>query len=121
MFRYPSLENTFTLDCPPVGVRLDKPATLKGRVVRFTVRAPRRIRVEAALWIPQLRRPVGQMALPVRLHAGANRVSVRLTKAGMRKLGRARTLSMRVFAFAISPSEDAIEIRRGLQVKRVGG
>jgi hypothetical protein len=121
MFRYPSLENSFSDDCPPVGVRLGKRATLRGRTLKFSVEAPRRISLDARLTVPQLPgRWAAKMRRPARLHAGANRVSMKLSRKAMRKLAGPHTPQIRLFGFAISPSQDAIQVRRGFAVKRVG-
>jgi hypothetical protein len=118
MYRHPSLENLFSLDCPPVGVRLDKRARLKGRTVRFTVHAPRAIRLLAVLGLPPLPKPAGRTRGRPRLHTGVNRVSIRLTRTAMRKLGRRRTVTMRLMGVAISPTGDGIDVGRWLEIKR---
>jgi hypothetical protein len=117
MFRYPSLENRFSLDCPPVGVGLGKRFTLKGRMFRFTVLAPRRIGLLAQLVLPQLRLRAGRTPRQVRLHKGTNHVSIRLKRAALRRLGR-HTVPVTLMGLAISPSGDAIEVRRGFKIKR---
>jgi hypothetical protein len=117
MFPYPSLQNHYTADCPPVGVKIRDGGSRRvgGRLYAVAkVTTPRRASIIAAVgYSPPRRRALAGRIVKTRLHAGVNRVLVRLTPRAQAFFVQHHGLPTTIVAAAIGPGGDAIMVRGG--------
>jgi hypothetical protein len=116
MHRSPPLEDAYTRDCPPVGVKIARSGTISGRTARVTITAPRAVVFEALLVDAAHRERAGVTHPELHLRRGATTVAFTLTRRAASRLHAGRHVRWLVVAGLANrahPVRDAIELRGG--------